>query len=286
MLLTEVAVSESRGIEGRNRCGLSSRLAEELGKEEDDHVRVESTRSKAYFIVDEVHDGRPDVKMGEEGLERVGAESGEQVAVNATVPVESREEAFITGDIAETLWDREGAEVFISCPHGGDIEYNTDEMGMYLFKKLRSQEIESSAWMLHGYYSGDSKDAFERWHVKKPVRAFDAYPGLRQLIERDASFRYGVGFHIHEYDYVAVGGMADQEIRKMVADSIRGPVPSKYDIVTDYGEMDLTGRGTTMSHNYFAEDNQGVQIEMPYKVAYNKFHSVPEAVADVFTEIL
>jgi len=284
--MTEVSIGESSEIEAANRCSLSSRLAEDLRKEEDNHVRVESDRGKAYYIVDEIHDDAPEVQVNEEGLGRIDAQVGNTVTVKGTIPIESQDEAFITGDIAETLWDREEAEVFISCPHGGDIEYNTDEMGQYLFKKLLAQGIEPAAWMLHGYYTGQDKDAFQRWHVKKPVKAYDAYPGLKQLVESDALFRYGVGFHIHRYDYVAVGGMADLDLREKIADSIRGPVPSKYDIVTDYEEMDLTGRGAKMSMNYFAEDNQGIQIEMPTKVAFNKFHTLPEAVAEVFAELL
>ncbi|WP_259372656.1 hypothetical protein [Halostella salina] len=41
-----------------------------------------------------------------------------------------------------------------------------------------------------------------------------------------------------------------------------------------------------MSESYFAADNQGIQIEMPRSVAHRKFHTVPKAVADVFTELL
>ncbi len=64
------------------------------------------------------------------------------------------------------------------------------------------------------------------------------------------------------------------------------PYRVKYEIVTDYSEMDLTGKGRSMSMNYFAEDFQGVQIELPRKVAYHKFHTVPEAVADGFAHLL
>lgn len=284
--MIETKVSESRRIDEENRCSLSTGLAEKLGKEPEDHVRVESELSKAYFIIDEIHEERSGFWANEEGLERIKAQVGDVVTVKEIVPIESRDEAFITGDIAETFWDREDAEVFISCPHGGDIEYNTDEMGQYLFKKLLDQGIESTAWTLHGYYTGQEKDAFKRWHVKKPVKAYNAYPGLQELVERDASFRYGIGFHIQKADHVGVGGMADLDLRERIADSIRGPVPDKHEIMTDYKEMKWTGRGTKMSMNHFAEDYQGVQIEMPKEVAYNKFHSLPEAVAEVFAEVL
>lgn len=105
------------------------------------------------------------------------------------------------------------SELFISCPHGGDCEYNTDEMGMHLYKRLLGDGILSTLWALHGYYSSGDKDVFHRWHVKNPITASDAYPGLADLVQNNRSFKYGIGFHIHKYDYVAVGGMASQQIR-------------------------------------------------------------------------
>lgn len=284
--MPNLTLSKTRKIDQPNRCRLSTELADQLNKRPDDHIRVESDLSKAYYIVDDLHEDTQSLQLSDDGVKRIEATVGDTVNVDGTVPIESRQEAFITGDIAETMWNRDSADVFITCPHGGDIEYNTDEMGMYLFKKLQAAGIESTAWILHGYYSGDDKDAFKRWHVKKPVRASKAYPELQKLVDKDRSFQYGVGFHIHRYDYVAIGGMADQQIREKIADSIRDPLPSKYDIVTDYDEMALTGKGTTMSMNYFAEDYQGIQIEMPWKVAYNKFHSIPKAVSDVLIELV
>jgi len=273
--------------EKRYRCSLSEKLAHQLGKSRKGHVRLESDTLNAYYVVEEVHsDSSVDFRTSKRGRERVGMEPGDEVQLRSTVPLEDKDEAFPRGDIAETFWHQTAAEVFISCPHGGDVEYNTDEMGMYLFKQLLGQGIPSTFWGLHGYYSPEGKDATKRWHVSKPVKGYDAYPGLKQLKEEDRSFRYGIGFHIQKADHVGVGGMADREVREMVADAIRGPVPSKYDVRTDYGSMKLTGKGTSMSMNHFAEDYQGVQIEMPRRVAHKKFHSLPEAVADVFAEIL
>ncbi|QLH83773.1 poly-gamma-glutamate hydrolase family protein [Halosimplex pelagicum] len=282
----ELIIRETRGLKTSDRCVLSRRLAEQLGKTQGGHVRVESDQGKSYYIIDNIYENQSGLKVSEGGLDRINAQAGDHVTVKSTVPIQNRKKAFITGDITETFWDRDDAEIFISCPHGGDIEYNTDEMGTYLFKKLLAQGIGSSAWILHGYYTGQEKDAFKRWHVKKPVRAYDAYPGLQKLKEENRSFRYGIGFHIQKADHVGVGGMADHDIREMIADAIRRPVPSKYEIRTDYQEMKLTGKGTSMSMNHFAEEYQGIQIEMPRRVAHNKFHTLPEAVGEVLGELL
>lgn len=272
------------------RCSISDKLATQLNKEVNGHIRVETDGVlNGYYQDKRIHGGgSADLRISrhEDALTRLNLAVDDTVEVWPTVPMDDPREAFLRGDIAETLWQLAGSEVFISCPHGGDIEYNTDEMGMYLAKKLFRQGIPSTVWALHGYYSGQSKDAFKRWHVKKPIKGYGAYPGLRKLVEQDRRFRYGVGFHIHSADHVAVGGMADEDIRESIATALRSPVPSKYDIITEYSDMSLTGKGTKMSMNYFAADNQGIQIEMPRRIAHKKFHTVPKAVADVFTELL
>lgn len=279
-------IRETEGLEEPYSCSLSDRLADRLGKGLDSHVRVESDRLNAYYVVDEIHEGETEFKTNKQGLERIKAHPGDDVDIQRTVPIANRDAAFRTGDITESLWDDKGGELLITCPHGGDIEYNTDEMGAYLHKILLRRDIPSTAWMCHGFYSGQAKDAFERWHIKKPVKGYDAYPGLKTLVEENRTFRYGIGFHIHKYDYVAVGGRADKDLRDMVGEAIRRPTPSKYEIRTSYDEMALAGRSKTSSINYFAEEYQGVQIEMPRKVAFNKFHTFPEAVAEVVEELL
>lgn len=272
------------------RCSISDKLAAQLDKDIDSHIRVETSSGlNGYYQIKDIHsDTDRDLKISrhDKGLSRIQLNVGDTVAVLSTVPLDDPRDAFPNGDIAETFWEQTGSEVFISCPHGGDIEYNTDEMGQYLFKKLLGQDIPSTMWALQGFYTSQNKDAFKRWHVKKPIKAYDAYPGVKKLVEEKQSFKYGIGFHIHSYDYVAVGGMADTDLREMIAESIRRPVPSKYEIETEYEEMALTGRGKKMSMNYFAENYQGIQIEMPRRVAYNKFHTLPEAVADRFADLL
>lgn len=143
--IMESSVSESGRLEKANRCVLSRCVAETLDKDTEGHVRVESDESKAYLLVGEVHEDTQGIEVNRDGLRRIDADTGDTVTIERTVPIESREKAFLTGDIAETFWNRGDADVFISCPHGGDIEYNTDEMGMYLFKELFAQGVGATA---------------------------------------------------------------------------------------------------------------------------------------------
>ncbi|WP_157575384.1 hypothetical protein [Haloferax sp. Q22] len=203
--MTEAVVSESRGIEDRNRCSLPTRLAEELGKEPGSHVKVEG-ELKAYFVVDDVHENSSEeVRVAAEGLDRIKSESGEQVEISATVPDSSYAEAWKTAGFYESLLESEGSEVFISCPHGGDAEKNTDVMGRHLCQMLRENSVGASAWLCQGFDSGyDGKDSYSRWHLKKPVKAFDAYPKLEGI--KDRRFDYVVGFHLQQKDNSTVMG--------------------------------------------------------------------------------
>jgi hypothetical protein len=179
------------------RCSISDKLAAQLDKDIDGHIRVESDGVlNGYYQIKDIHsDSDRDLKISRHthGLSRLQLTVGDTVEVRSTVPLDDPREAFPRGDIAETFWEQTSSEVFISCPHGGDIEYNTDEMGQYLFKKLLGQDIPSTMWALHGFYSIQHKDAFKRWHVKKPIKAYDAYPGLKKLVEEQQSFSYGIG---------------------------------------------------------------------------------------------
>ncbi|WP_049937167.1 poly-gamma-glutamate hydrolase family protein [Haloplanus natans] len=286
--MTEAVVSESRGIEEGNRCSLSSRLAEELEKEPGSHIKVEGGL-KAYFVVDEIRGGdeSEEVWVSVEGLDRIKSESGQQVEISATVPDSSYAEAWKTAGFYESLLESEGSDVFISCPHGGDAEKNTDVMGRHLCQMLWENNVGASAWLCQGFDSGyDGKDSYSRWHLRKPVKAFDAYPRLESV--RDRRFDYVVGFHLQQKDYstVMVGGQASDDLRRAVAESLQEKLGSYADVEWRYSEFALTGRGDKNSVNYFTKDGQGLQIEMPPKVCRNKFKAVPRAVRNVLTELL
>jgi len=287
MVMRDAFVSESCGIDAGNRCSLSVELAEKLGeKDVGGHVMVEAGL-KAYFVVDEIHKGKPGVKICSEGLERVKAGDGETVKIGSTVPDASYESACRSGGFYESLLESSGSDVLVSCPHGGDAEKNTSVMGRHLYKMMKQNEVAASAWLCQGFDSGfDSKDSYSRWHLKKPVKAFDAYPKLESI--RDRRFSYVVGFHLQcsEYDTVMVGGGASDDLRRRVAELLEERLGGYADVEWRYSEFGLTGRGDENSVNYFAKDGRGLQIEMPPKVCRNKFKTVPRAVRDLLLQVL
>lgn len=274
-------------MEVGNRCSLSTRLAEELRKEPGSHVNIEGGL-KSYFVVDDIHeDVSNGLKVAAKGLERIKSESGDQVEISARVPDWRYTEAWKTAGFYESLLKTDRDEVFISCPHGGDVEKNTDVMGRHLCQMLRENDIGASAWLCQGFDSGhDNKDSYSRWHLEKPVKALDAYPKLESIENR--VFEYVIGFHLQSRDYntVMVGGQASDGLRRSVAESIEKELGDYANVKWRYGEFALTGRGDLNSINYFSKNGQGIQLEMPPKVCRNKFKTVPKAVRNVFTELL
>ncbi|GGL42008.1 hypothetical protein GCM10009037_26930 [Halarchaeum grantii] len=278
---TDVAEDES----GRT-CHLSSRLAERLDKEHGDHVRLENDYLAAHAEVEQVTAGAEEtIWLSGTGRDRIGTRPGETVHVDATIPLEGGYmAAWPRGDFSETLWGDERGDLLISCPHGGDIEFGTDDIGARLFRSLRATGTPVTAWLCHGFNSGFASDAFSRWHMKKPVTAADAYPELERML--DWRFAYVVGIHMHSYsEYIAVGGRAPDSLRESVGDALRETLPADFEIRTDYDEMALAGRGETSSVNYFC-DGTGVQLELPPMVCYRYRKRVADALHDVYGALL
>lgn len=286
------AVLNEDGPRDGYRCTISSSLAKDLDKSPESHIRVKAGEQSCYYVIDAIHDDTEiDLTLSQDGFDRLGATSGDVGVVSATVPEESYRTAQFEGGLVETLRDTADSEVFISCPHGGDIEYGTDQMGVLLWKILSKADIPATAWMCHGFDSIPGSDvghgdAFKRWHLEKPVRAIDAYPKLQQL--EDRRFQYSVGFHMHVRDpnLIGVGGQADDELRREVANALRDELGSYVDVVWRYDAFPLTGRSDDSSINHFTESGQGIQLEMPPKVCYNKYRTVPQAVLGVLSNQL
>lgn len=279
--LVEANAADS-SLDGANRCRLSAAAASRLEKDTGSHVRIDGPVRGAYFIVDTIQDAQSAaVAVESDGWKRVGVTPGGSVELHQTIPSGGYMTAWPRGGFAETLWGGMDGGILISCPHGGDIEFGTDDIGARVFKRLRTEGVQATAWLCHGFNSGVSADAFDRWHIKKPVKAADAYPELTKLL--DHRFEHVIGIHMHSYDYVAVGGQANHATRKTVAEALRAELPADFEVRTEYSELHLDGRSDMSSVNYFCNGG-GVQIELPPFVCYKYRKRVAEALQDVYTQ--
>jgi phage replication-related protein YjqB (UPF0714/DUF867 family) len=173
-------------------------------------------------------------------------------------------EAWRRDESVETLWHPEHNNFLCAlAPHGGDIEAGTDEAAAQLFKSMPDGSC--SMWAFHGF--GD--DAFDRYHVTSTDISPDRFPKLGAI--EDVGFQHCVSFHVKgNADVIEVGGAADRDFRRQVADVIEDAVKNNWSAEHRYEEIKYEGSSNTNVTNWLTcESASGVQIELPISAARN-----------------
>ena len=188
-------------------------------------------------------------------------------------------EAWRHDEAAETLWNNPRDELVILAPHGGDVEYGTDDCAARLHKQLR--EHDPVTWMRHGF----GENAFDSFHLSSNKIREDTYEKLSEISGR--RFRFAVSFHMHNEDYVAVGGQIEDGVRREVARRLRDRLPDSKEVRWRHGEMKYEGSKDSNVVNWLTESGgDGLQLELTPKTAYVYRKRVARGVADVYRELL
>jgi len=284
----ETQVYKARSDQARlknrgRRCSVSTELQEQLDVEEGYHLRAEVDSNSAYYLVDQVHSNTDyPFRTAKKGRTRLNLSSGDTLKLSTIIPQGDYLEARQTGDFAETLWDNGTQDsVLFIAPHGGDIEFGTDDISIRSHKAMQNNGFSSSVWMCHGFNNSLSKDAFSRWHIKKPCRAIPSYPGLRQISDR--RFDYCVSFHMQTESYIGVGGRVDDEVRHRVAELLRERTGKT--VIDNLDEMKWSGTAEDNSVNFLSK-NGGLQLEMTPGTCYRYRRKVAQSVYDVLTGLV
>lgn len=273
----------------RRRCSISPELQRRLGVEEGRHLRVGHDGRDAYFVVDEIHDETEyPFRTAKRGRRRIDVAPGETVTVSNVVPDENYLAARQFGGFAETVWD-DGRqdEILFVAPHGGDVEFGTDDIAIRSYKAMRNDGLSASAWMCHGFNNSLTKDSFTRWHLKKPCRSIASYPGLRRVSDR--RYDHCVSFHMQNKDedrdeyYIGVGGRIDDEIRFEIGELLRENTGKN--VVVDLDEMMWNGMSPDNSVNYLSKHG-GLQLELTPGTCYRYRRKVAQTVFEVFSELV
>ncbi|WP_142860715.1 poly-gamma-glutamate hydrolase family protein [Salinigranum halophilum] len=282
------ARSDQTRLKNRGRrCSLSRELQMTTGVEPNHHIRVECEGKAAYYIVDQVHENSSyPFRTAKKGRERLGSSPGDTITISPIVPQEDYLQARRTGGFTETVWDDgKQDEILFIAPHGGDVEFGTDDIAIRSHNAMQNNGYSSSVWMCHGFNNDLAKDAFTRWHIKKPCQSIPSYPGLRQLSDR--RFDYCVSFHMQGKDkerdeyYIGVGGQVDDEIRIEIAELLRERTGKT--VVDELDEMMWAGTSDTNSVNYLSKQG-GLQLELTPGTCYRYRRKVAQTVFDVFSE--
>ena len=297
MLELPIAKAHSdQQILGKTRsCSLSEQLAGRLGIEPIRHVRIDTDGRSFYCIVKETHDDpETPLRIAAATRDRFDLEPDQTIRLSPTVPTDDYLEARRTGGFTETVWD-DGRQdsLLVMAQHGGDIEFGTDDIPIRCYKELHSSGQPVSVWMCHGFNNSFTSDAFTNWHISKPCRSIESYPGLQQLAAR--RFDYTVSLHVQGPDssrentdeneyYIGVGGRIDDSIRHDVAERLRDATGKT--VETDLEAMQYSGVHELNSINHLSKDGDSLQLELTPRTAYIYRKRVAEVICSVFGELL
>lgn len=218
--------------------------------------------------------------MGEQTRDGTGLSHHEPVEVSKLIPRESYIEARRTNGLAETVWDDGGQEtILIYAPHGGDIEFGTDDAAIRLHNTLTDAGYTCSLWTLHGF----GPSLFSRWHASKPSLTSGCYPGLDQVSDR--TYDVVVSFHVQSKPYTAVGGQINDSIREAIASEMDDRIKDRYQFRSAHDDMRWKGLSDTNLVNKLS-DSGGIQIEMQPIIGYKYRKKAVESVVAVLEDTL
>jgi len=182
---------------------------------------------------------------------------------------------------AETLWDNNNADILVLAPHGGDIEFGTDDCASRIHKKLIQKGYNPVTWMYHAF----GENAYDEHHVTSTKISSDDFPKLNEV--EDRVFDLAVSIHMHEEGYVGVGGGIGDRIREFLADSLSERLPDSKEVRFEYDSMKYKGRKSSNIVNRFTlEQRYGIQLELTPKTAFIYRKRVARSVVDTVTELL
>ena len=272
-------------IRHREHCSADPETLKRVGRASGQQVRIQRSRSHyAVYTVSEVRQESPDniVRMGLSGRRRLGTSTEFAGTLSSRVPhpTFSAAQAEANSEFIERLTDNgRHTGLVVIAPHGGDIEPYTDRQAERVAARLAAQSV--SAWRCKGWTQPEG--AFARWHIT----AIDIHPASFPLLGRIAArgFRYAVAFHGFGQHEILIGGGAAAgplkgEIKGAIERAIAGSgisvrIATAEDEYSGNSPRNIGNRLTTGGAN-------GIQIEQSFSARENYWHTIADAVADVY----
>jgi phage replication-related protein YjqB (UPF0714/DUF867 family) len=222
------------------------------------------------------------VRMGPEGLERLGAPGTFPVSLDPHGPHPTIKEmqAPAESEFIERLTD-DGAPTFFAAlaPHGGIIERYTSEQAEHMLKALPGR---CTSWRCKGWNMGGQ--ALKRWHITSTDISDASFPGLASISKR--GFKYAVAFHGYSIPRILVGGGAPralrEEVRAAIEKALRGTGFTA--ALGTEGLQFSGGSPRNVVNRITAGGAGGIQIEQPLDARTRCWREIAEAVAGVFAK--
>lgn len=259
---------------------ISADTLEDEGIQSGDQVRLAAPDGSAEY--DSVLQTVPDdvFETGtwdcEDAYRILDVKSGRELEVEPYAPhpeYTTREQAKEHDEFVEYLEDSGGAEFVVTAPHGGRIEYKTDEQSAMV-----ADALDATDWGCVGFNSGGG--AYDRWHITSTELSPRSFPKLGEIADR--GFSYGVGFHGFGEDGIAVGGGASQELKRTVCQAIEEATDERYEVYIPDDGGPYAGTSSENYVNWLTADGDGIQIEQCLDARKDDWQAVAEAVVSVF----
>lgn len=266
-------VHVSEAVPDANTCQIPRSTLSSLGIVAGQQIRLEHEAGPAVFTA--APSGDESWAVTADGRNRMGA-TGNSFAVDVDTAVVDRaldeQTAAETGGFVERVVNATGESLVALAPHGGYIEYGTDEQARRVGRRLGVP-----AWYCAGWWP--SGGAFDRWHVDSTEIHPASFADLAALSSR--GFDAAVSFHGWGEDHIAVGGAASPDRKRAVRDSIESAVGDAYEVRLATDES-RNGDNPANIVNWITESrSDGIQLEQPWGARREQGDVIADAVSDV-----
>jgi len=207
---------------------------------------------------------------------KLDVEQDSELAVEPFAPhpeYTTRAQAKENDEFVEILDDSGGSDLVVTAPHGGRIEYRTDDQS-----GLVADALGATDWSCVGFNSGGG--AYDRWHITSTKISPQSFPKLGEIADRD--FAYAVSFHGFGEEGIAVGGGASHELKRTVRQAIEDATDERYDVYIPDADGPYAGVSSENYVNWLTADGDGIQIEQCLDARKDDWQAVAEAVVSVF----
>ena len=284
----EISIADGAGdssLAFREHCAIGRDRCLERDLEVGDQLRLETPEGEldggVYTLVETLSE-RETVRLGPAGADRLGVADGTTGVVRAGVPhpeYETDAEAAANDEFVERLSDDgENDGLAVLAPHGGRIEYRTDEQADRVADRLGAT---ASAWTCAGYNSGGG--AYDRWHVTSTDLSRRSFPRLDRIADR--GFAHAVSFHGFSRSGILIGGAAPKRVKRAVRHEISCAVSDSYEVSIANRNDPYSGTSADNVVNRLAADG-GVQIEQSFAARSDDWQPIADAVATAFEGLL
>ena len=274
-------------IDHKEHCSADPEKLATLGRECGHQVRIKRNHSEyGLYTVSQVRQESPHnvVRMGLTGRERLGTSDEFVGTLDSQVPhpTFNDAEAETNNEFVERLEDNgTHTGLIVIAPHGGDIEFHTDQQAERVASRLAAKAV--SSWRCKGF-KGDG--SFDRWHITSTDIHEASFPRLNSVISR--GFTYAVAFHGFDDPQILIdiliGGAAPYSLKQDIETAIKGAIAGS-DITVRIASPDEKFGGDSLENivnRLTAGRANGIQIEQSPRARTSHWREIADAVANVY----